>query len=103
MYMLCLHIPETHLELVKNAIFAAGAGKVGNYSHCAWQVLGEGQFLPLANSNAFIGTVNQLEKVAEYKVETICNDSCIHQVIEALKKAHPYETPSYQVWPLESF
>ena len=101
--MLCLHIPETHLELVKNAIFAAGAGKVGNYSHCAWQVLGEGQFLPLANSNAFIGTVNQLEKVAEYKVETICNDSCIHQVIEALKKAHPYETPSYQVWPLESF
>lgn len=103
MYKLCINVPETHLDLVKNAIFAAGAGTIGHYSHCCWQVLGEGQFMPLSGSNAFIGTVNQLEKVPEYKIETICANECIHEVIAALKKAHPYETPSYDVWQLENF
>ncbi len=103
MYMFCFHVPATHLEQVKNAIFAAGAGIVGNYSHCSWQVLGQGQFKPLAGSNAFIGELDQLETVSEYKVETVCDDQCIHEVIHALKKAHPYETPSYQVWPLANF
>lgn len=100
MYMLYFHVPETHVEQVKNAIFAAGAGIIGNYSHCSWQALGQGQFKPLAGSNAFIGEVNQLETVAEYKVETVCAANCISAVIAALKKAHPYETPSYQIVPL---
>lgn len=103
MYKICLHVPETHLENVKNAIFEAGAGTMGNYSHCSWEILGEGQFMPLIGSNAFIGEINQLEKVAEYKVETICTHDCIHEVIAALKKAHPYETPSYEVYKLEDF
>lgn len=102
MYKLCITVPETHLDSVKLAIFEAGAGTIGQYSHCCWQVLGEGQFMPLAGSNAFIGTVNQLETVPEYKVETICASECIHDVIAALKKAHPYETPSYDVWQLEN-
>lgn len=103
MYMLCINVPESHIEVVKNAIFEAGAGKIGEYSHCSWQILGEGQFMPLAGSHAFIGNVNQLEKIAEYKVETVCDKACIHHVIAALKSAHPYETPSYQIWPLENF
>lgn len=103
MYKLCLHVPQTHLDVVKNAIFEAGAGTVGHYCHCSWEVLGEGQFMPLPGSNAFIGEINKLEKVAEYKVETICTDDCINEVIAALKKAHPYETPSYEVWKLEDF
>ncbi|BCA94543.1 structural toxin protein (hemagglutinin/hemolysin) RtxA [Legionella antarctica] len=103
MYKLCFHVPETHLENVKHAIFNAGAGRMGQYSHCCWQVCGEGQFMPLAGSNAFIGDVCQLEQVAEYKVETVCDKSCIDEVIAALKFAHPYEVPSYQVWSLESF
>ncbi|MBL7479168.1 NGG1p interacting factor NIF3 [Legionella bononiensis] len=103
MYKLCFNVPETHLELVKNAIFAAGAGAIGNYCKCSWQILGEGQFMPLAGSNAFIGAINQLEKVAEYKVETVCESSCIKEVIDALKSSHPYETPSYEVWKLEEF
>ena len=100
MYMLCFHVPETHIEQVKNAVFAAGAGVVVNYSHCSWQVLGQGQFKPLEGNNAFIGELNQIETVAEYKVETVCEDQCIENVIQALKNAHPYETPSYQVWSL---
>ncbi|HLB42833.1 MAG TPA: NGG1p interacting factor NIF3 [Gammaproteobacteria bacterium] len=102
MYKICFYVPNTHLEEVKNALFAQGAGKIGGYSHYAWQILGEGQFLPLANSNPFIGTQNQLEKVSEYKVEMICNDQYIQAAIAALKKSHPYEEPAYQVWRLET-
>lgn len=102
MHMLCFHVPQTHLESVKEAIFSAGAGVMGHYSHCCWQVLGQGQFKPLPGSDPFIGKTNQIEMVAEYKVETVCEDHCIHEVIQALKKAHPYETPSFQIWPLRT-
>lgn len=103
MYKLCLYVPETHIDIVKNAIFDAGAGIIGQYSHCSWQILGEGQFMPLTGSNAFLGEVNQLEKVAEYKIETVCAKERILDVIAALKRAHPYETPAYDVWKLEDF
>lgn len=101
MYMICFNVPESHLDIVKNAIFEAGAGKIGNYSHCAWQIVVEGQFMPLAGSNAFIGKVENLEKVREFKVETICDNTKIKDVVAALKHVHPYEVPSYQVWKLE--
>ena len=58
--------------------------------------------MPLAGSNAFIGNVDQIEKVAEYKVELVCDDEHIHQAIAALIAAHPYEEPAYQVWKLET-
>ncbi len=103
MYKICINVPETHVDIVKSAIFDAGAGRVGQYSHCSWQTLGEGQFMPLIGSNAFIGQIDQLEKVAEYKIETVCSDECIHAVISALKKTHPYEEPAYEVWQLENF
>jgi len=101
MYALTFNVPETHLEVVKEAIFEAGAGEVGNYNHCCWQVLGEGQFMPLEGSNAFIGEVGKIEKVAEYKVDTVCVDEKIQQVVAALVAAHPYEQPSYEVWKIE--
>jgi structural toxin protein (hemagglutinin/hemolysin) RtxA len=96
-YELFVHIPESHLEEVKTALFAAGAGKVGTYSHCAWQVKGEGQFKPLVGSNAYIGTIGQVEKIIEYRVHTICAANCLDQVVAALKAAHPYEMPAYGV------
>jgi structural toxin protein (hemagglutinin/hemolysin) RtxA len=103
MYAITFNVPTTHLEVVKEAIFQAGAGRVGNYSHCSWQVLGEGQFMPLEGSQAYIGSVGKLEKVAEYKVESICEESIIQEVIAALLSAHPYEEPSYEVWKMEEF
>jgi len=103
MYKLCFYVPVTHVDLVKQAIFAAGAGRIGDYDCCAWQVLGEGQFRPLAGSNPFLGRQGQVETVAEYKVEVVCEDALIRDVIAALKAAHPYEEPAYQVWRLESF
>ena len=102
MYILYFHAPKTHLDVIKNAIFAVGAGSIGHYSHCAWQTLGEGQFMPLVGSHAFIGEIDTLEKIPEYKVEIVCTDEQIHAAVAALKLAHPYETPSYQVVRMEN-
>lgn len=103
MYMLYFTAPKTHLDVIKNAIFAVGAGSIGHYSHCAWQTLGEGQFMPLSGSHAFIGEMDTLETIPEYKIEIMCTDEQIHAAVAALKLAHPYETPSYQVIRLEAF
>lgn len=102
MYMLFCLVPETHLEIVKQAIFETGAGQIGNYQHCAWQTLGRGQFMPLTGSNAFLGTINQLETVREYKIEIACTKAQIKPAIAALVQAHPYETPAYHVIQCEA-
>ena len=103
MYKLVTFIPESHLEQVKSALFAAGAGQIGNYDCCSWQVLGAGQFRPLAGSEAFIGRVGELEQVAEYRLETVVDDLLIEAVVMALYAAHPYEEPAYDCWRVEEF
>lgn len=103
MYKICFYVPDTHLDVVKEAIFAAGAGHIGNYDSCCWQVLGEGQFRAFEGSDPFIGQQGIVEKVAEWKVETVCSDDVVAQVIAALKAAHPYEEPAYDVWLLKTF
>lgn len=91
------YVPESHLEPVKAAMFAAGAGKVGNYDCCAWQILGQGQFRPLAGSNPFLGKTNKIETLEEYKVEIVCESLIAVDAIKAMKKAHPYEEVAYSV------
>lgn len=103
MYQICFYVPVTHAEAVKEAMFAQGAGQQGNYSHVSWQTLGEGQFMPLPGSHPTIGTSNYLERVAELKVEMICEEGCIANVIAALTNTHPYEKPAYSVWKLITF
>ena len=101
-YSIIFYVPEAHCEVVKQAMFIAGAGVLGDYQECAWQVLGEGQFKPLKSSQPFLGEIGQLETVAEYKVEMICEKSKIKSVIKALQRAHPYEEPAYAVFqPLD--
>lgn len=95
MVKLSFYVPPSHLEVVKSAIFAAGAGQQGNYDWCCWQTLGEGQFRPKAGSEPFIGQVDQLAQVEEYKVEIICEESSLQAVVEALRAAHPYEEPAF--------
>mgnify|MGYP001163787149 CR=1 FL=1 len=92
------YVPDTHLEEVKDAVFKAGAGRIGNYDCCCWETCGNGQFRPLDGSQPFIGESGKVESVREYKVEMVCAPGLIEQVIEALKDAHPYETPAYQYW-----
>lgn len=102
MYKITFYVPVTHVEPVKQALFAAGAGRIGDYDCCSWQVLGVGQFRPLAGADPFIGTVGEVEAVAEYRVEMVCADDCLHPAVAALRLAHPYEEPAYDVIRLEA-
>ena len=95
-----VYVPVTHIDKVKEALSKAGAGKLGNYDSCMWMAKGEGQFRPLKDSNPFIGKLNEIEKVEEYKIECIVEKKKINDVIREMKKSHPYETPSYQYWPV---
>ena len=97
MYKLTIFVPDEALEQVKSALFAVGAGKIGDYEQCCWQVQGTGQFMPLAGSNPHIGTHDSLETVVEWRIEMVVDKSIIVETIEALKRSHPYETPAYDV------
>jgi hypothetical protein len=103
MYKLAFFVPPSHVEQVKAAVFAAGAGRIGDYDRCAWQVLGQGQFRPLDGATPFIGQAGEVERVDEWKVELVVADELIQSVVMALKQSHPYETPAYEVWRLEDF
>jgi len=103
MFKLCFYVPESHLEEVKQAVFEAGGGRIGDYEHCAWQVLGQGQFRPLAGSQPFIGSQDTLESVAEYRVELVCSKESIEAAVAALRQAHPYEEPALDVVRLETY
>lgn len=101
MYKIAVFIPEAHLEGVKQAMFDAGGGRIGDYDQCSWQVLGQGQFRPLSGSQPFLGEQGQLERVNEYKLEMVCSDMLINKVLLAMKVAHPYEEVAYEVYSLE--
>ena len=103
MYKISVYIPSDYLEPVKLAMFDQGGGRLGNYDRCAWQVLGQGQFRPLAQSNPFKGQKGNVETQNEYLVEMICDKKNIKPVIAALKKSHPYEEPAYSIVRLEDF
>ncbi len=100
MYSLVFYVPESHTEQVKQAVFAAGAGRIGDYRCCAWQVRGTGQFEPMEGAQPFIGESQRLEHVDEFRVEMVCDDASIESVIRALRDAHPYEEPAFHYWPI---
>lgn len=97
MYKICFYVPESHLDTVKAALFAAGAGRIGDYDACCWQVKGQGQFRPLAGSQPFIGQQGVVQTVDEFRVELVCADACVKAAVAALHASHPYETPAYDV------
>lgn len=96
MLKLIYYVPESHLEITKSAIFKAGAGGIGDYEQCAWQVKGIGQFKPQASAKPFIGQLNQLEQLEEWRVETIVSEQYAIAVKQALEQAHPYEEPAFE-------
>ena len=101
MFKLCFFVPESHLEAVKRALFAAGAGRIGDYDSCCWQVLGEGQYRPLEGSQPFLGQQRQVHRLTEWKVEMVVADEQVDASVEALRQAHPYETPAFELWRLD--
>ena len=100
MFKLCFYVPASHLEAVKSAVFAAGAGRIGDYDSCCWQVLGQGQFRPLPGSDPYLGQLGQIEQVEEYRVEMVCAGQYIKAAVAAMQQAHPYEEPAWDVTAL---
>lgn len=96
MLKLIYYVPDSHLESTKQAIFSAGAGGIGNYEHCAWQVKGMGQFKPVKGADPYIGELGKLEQVDEWRVETIVIEENAKAVTKALKASHPYEEPAFE-------
>jgi structural hemagglutinin/hemolysin toxin protein RtxA len=97
MYKLGFYVPETHVEQVKLAVFTAGAGRIGDYDSCCWQVLGQGQFRPLIGSKPYLGREGAVEVVAEYRVEMVCEAQVARAAVAALLDAHPYEEPAWDI------
>ncbi len=102
MYKICVYVPENSVEKVKQALFDAGAGRIGNYANCCWQTSGTGQFRPLENSHPAIGSRGIVEQVSEIKIELVCINSRVKQAIQAIKQSHPYEEPAYDIFRLEN-
>ncbi|KFY83985.1 hypothetical protein V500_09689 [Pseudogymnoascus sp. VKM F-4518 (FW-2643)] len=106
-YKLIFFVPPPSLTACKSAIFAAGAGRYpgpGNYTECCWTTLGTGQFRPGDAAKPAIGTVGKLEEVEEVRVEALCRgEEVVRRAVGALKSAHPYEEPAYEVVKLEDF
>jgi len=99
-YILVTYVPDSHLEVVKEAIFKAGAGTMGSYDSCCFQSQGTGQFRPLQGSSPFIGQVGELAQAMEWRLELVVDDECAAQVVDALLESHPYEVPAYHLIPV---
>ena len=91
-------VPPTHTEALRRALFDAGAGTVGNYTNCSWSVVGDGQFLPGPGASPAAGAVGSLERGPEERVEVIAPAALRSHVLAALRSAHPYEEPSFDVF-----
>lgn len=100
MYKLAFFVPVDDAESVKEAVFATGAGRIGDYEACCFQTPGQGQFRPLDGAAPHIGQVGALSHVEELKVELVCEDDYLEAAVAALKLAHPYEEPAYEAWRL---
>ncbi len=99
-YKLAVFVPAAYEEKVAAAMAQAGAGHIGNYSHCSFRSEGTGTFKPLEGASPFIGSENQLEAVKEVKIETIVDGGQLKAVVDAMITAHPYEEVAYDLYPL---
>jgi len=99
---LITYIPVNETDKVLNALFEAGAGKLGNYQECSFQSTGNGTFFPLEKANPSIGKIGQRENVQETRVELIFETPLQSKIISTLLKNHPYEEPAYDIIQLEN-
>lgn len=93
-------IPIEDVGKVRNAICEAGAGIIGNYTHCSMSTKCIGTFKPTDEANPYIGEKNNLEFVEEEKLEVVCDVNIVKDVISKLREVHPYEEPAIDIIPL---
>lgn len=97
-----VYVPPENADAVREAMFAAGAGHIGDYEHCSWSVTGTGQFLPQEGASPAIGEVGSIKRVTEDRVEVIAPARLRAHVLAALRTAHPYEEPAFDIFELAS-
>jgi dinuclear metal center YbgI/SA1388 family protein len=100
LFKLVVYVPDDYSERVRDAISNEGAGWIGNYSHCTYNLKGIGTFMPREGTNPFIGSTGKLEEVKETRIETIVKESIVKNVIDKMIEAHPYEEVAYDIYPL---
>lgn len=102
-YKLIVYVPNDYKEQVKDACFNAGAGQLGQYDRCSFEVQGVGQFRARPGATPFIGKIDQVTTVTEVRIEMICEKKSMPAILQAMKQAHPYEEPAYDVFKMEMF
>ncbi len=94
-------VPESHVDMVRDVMGIAGAGKIGNYTFCSFSTKGIGRFKPGQGANPAIGKVGEYESVEEQKIEMVCERKFLKDVVTAIKKVHPYEEVALDIYQLE--
>lgn len=102
MLKLIYFVPTSHLEITKNAIFEAGGGCSDHYRECAWQTKGIGQFKPVKGAEPFIGNLEELTTLEEWRVEILIDETLADHICKRLVEAHPYEEPAFELIALYS-
>jgi hypothetical protein len=97
---LVVFVPEDALDALRDALFAAGAGRIGDYERCSWYTAGTGTFLGGEGTAPAVGAAGVEERVPEYRLETVYPAAAHEAVVAALRAAHPYEEPAFDVYPL---
>ncbi|WP_366294700.1 Nif3-like dinuclear metal center hexameric protein [Paenibacillus sp. AN1007] len=101
LYKLAVFVPRTHHEQVQQAILDAGAGSIGQYNKCSFNIEGTGTFVPGEGTQPFIGSQGQMERVEEVRIETVVPQSLRSRVIQSMLKAHPYEEVAYDLYAMD--
>jgi hypothetical protein len=99
-YKIMFTVPESHALIVREAMGKAGAGLIGNYDNCSLAYKVTGYYRPLAGANPFIGQIDKLESVDEIKIETVCTEDKLKEVIQAINSVHPYDQIAMDVFEL---
>jgi hypothetical protein len=92
--------PTSHADKIREALAVSGGGHIGNYDYCSFSSKGTGRFRGGEGTDPFIGEPGKIEEADEERIETICPSEKLDEVLAAVKKAHPYEEPAIDVYPL---
>lgn len=96
-----VYVPESHADAVRKTMGDAGAGRIGNYSHCSFSSKGTGRYLPNEGAHPVIGKVGKYQEVPEVRIEMTCERVILKKVISAMKEVHPYDEVAFYVYSLE--
>jgi len=101
-FKIVVFVPESHVGVVREAMGRAGAGKIGNYTFCSFSSKGVGRFRPEEGADPTIGKVGDIESVDEERIEVVCEQERLKEVVDEIKKVHPYEEVALDIYPLEN-